>query len=123
MTSNIAAKQLLDAICNTDKIVERAMRDEDTMDHVLNELSVRFENIVNGFPHLVEDIQKRIVKYHCNKGEDGKITDFISLVEWYSMSLSEHSTEWWDVDGKYYGIRMDEVINMFLIARFNFGLV
>lgn len=119
----IAAEQLLDKICEIDITIKNTMEDKGIKSHVVTEMSKSFENIVNNYPHLVEDIQHRIVKYHTNKGLDGKITDFVHLVDWYSMSLMNNPAEYWDVNGKYYSLRMCEVINMFLMARFNCGLV
>jgi hypothetical protein len=113
------AEQLLGKICSIDTNMDVAMRSKPTREHVIRELSRRFENIVKDFPHLIEDIQRRIVLYQTNRGADGKITDFILLVEWYSMCLPDKPVEYWDTNGQYYNLRMDEVITMFLMARFN----
>lgn len=124
MNSSIeAAEQLLNKICSIDNNIKTAIEDKATKDHIINELSRRFDNITKDFHQLVEDIQRRIAVYHTNRGADGKITDFISLVEWYSMCLPDKPVEYWDTTGKYYNLRMDEVITMFLMARFNCGLV
>jgi hypothetical protein len=123
MNNTIAAEQLLDKICEIDNTIRLTMIDKEIKTHVITEMSKSFENIVNSYPHLVEDIQCRIVKYHTNKGLDGKITDFVHLVDWYSMSLMNNSAEYWDANGKYYGLRMCEVISMFLMARFNCDLI
>jgi hypothetical protein len=119
MNSITVAEDFLNKVCNIDNKLKNAMTDEATKDHVVGLLSQGFEKIHSGFPHLVEDIQRRIVKYHSVKGEDGKITDFIQLVDWYGMYLADKPTEYFDANGKYYGLRMSEVIDMFLIARFN----
>ncbi|KAF6620537.1 hypothetical protein HFE03_07750 [Paenibacillus sp. EKM102P] len=123
MDKIIASEQLLDKIINIDPPLKAAMSDKSTKTIVINKLSEGFEGIVAHYPHLIDDIQRRIVEYHKNKGRDGKITDFVSLVDWYSMSLLEKPAEWWDSTGEYFNLRMNEVINMFLMARFNFGLV
>lgn len=118
MDNVTAANNLLDKVCSIDNALKGVMN-EATRSHVTNDLSQRFDSITKDFPHLVEDIQNRIVKYHSVKGVHGKITDFIQLVDWYSMSLADKPIEYWDTRGKYYSLRMDEVINMFLMARFN----
>lgn len=125
MDKVIASEQLLSQIEDIDKSLKVALENESTRNVVMSKLSSGFEGIVAHYPHLVDDIQRRIVNYHKNKGSDGKITDFISLVEWYSMSLldKEKSPDWWENSGKYYNLRMSEVINMFLMARFNLGLL
>ena len=117
MSSVTVAEDFLSEICNIDNELKNAMTDEATKNHVVGVLSQSFEKVLSNFPHLVEDIQKRIVRYHSIKGEDGKITDFIQLVDWYGMYLTDKPAEYFDVNGKYYGLRMSEVIDMFLIAR------
>jgi hypothetical protein len=119
MDNVTAANNLLDKICSIDNKLKGVMTDDATKSHVLNDLSQRFDSITKEFPHLVEDIQNRIVKYHSAEGDHKKITDFVQLVDWYGMSLASKPVEYWDTNGKYFGLRMSEVINMFLIARFN----
>ncbi|MGV6935897.1 hypothetical protein ACWA2B_10320 [Paenibacillus sp. CMM36] len=123
MDKNIASEQLVNKITAIDPALKAAMNDKSTKEIVIKKLSEGFEKIVIHYPNLIDDIQRRIVEYHTNRGRDGKITDFVSLVDWYSMSLLEKPTEWWDSTGEYFNLRMNEVINMFLMARFNFGLV
>jgi len=120
------ALELLNKICTIDKTVANVMEENKKIkDEVISTMSKSFENIVRDFPSLVEDIQRRIVEYHSLKSKDQKITDFVHLVDWYSMCLADKSNtpEYWDNTGKHYGLRMNEVINFFLIARFNGGLV
>lgn len=116
--STLVAEQFLEKICEIDNNVKMAMLDNRIKSHVISDMSKSFENIVAYYPHLVEDIQKRIINYHKNKDlYEGKINDFVKLVWWYSSSLLDHEEDYWDVSGKYYGLRMNEVINMFLMAR------
>lgn len=102
------------------------MKVPEVKEKVMNLLTSGFEGIVKNYPHLVQDVQNRIVKYHSNKENyEGKITDFVNLVEWYDMCLNDPKNEegYWDQNGKYFGLRMAEVISMFLMARFNGGMV
>lgn len=119
MDNREVAGRFLDKICAVDSTLKHALEDGDAKSHVINTLSNGFEKIVNVYPHLLGDIQRRIVKYHIAEGKNGKITDFIELVDWYSMVLDDEPKEYWDQDGRYYSLRMSEVITMFLIARHN----
>lgn len=119
MNSETAAKQLLDKVCSIDNKLKEVMTDEATKNHVMNDLTQRFDDIVIHFPHLVEDVQNRIVKYHSIGGDHRKITDFVQLVDWYGMCLTNKPVDYWDTKGKYYGLRMSEVIDMFLMSRFH----
>lgn len=114
------AEQLLDRVSDVDIRVKNSMN-KATRDYVIKELSSRFDKIIKEFPHLVDDVQSRIVKYQSHKNQEVEVTDFIHLVEWYSMCLTdtEKDKSYWSTDGKYYSLRMDEVITMFLMARFN----
>lgn len=120
MDSNIVARQLLDKICDIDPNMKNAMTDKPTETHVMNLLTNGFAKITKNFPHLVEDIQRRVVEYHTNRGTTGGIADFIQIVEWYGMSLEDKPVEYFDPNEKYYGLRMSEVIDMFLIAKHQF---
>ena len=123
MNSIEASKELLDRVCKIDRALAGAVTDEPTREGVLNKLNDGFTKIVENYPQLVEDIIEKIVKYHANKDNEGKITDFITLVGWYSQSLESESKEgYWDKDGKYYNGRLSEVITHFLIARHNLNL-
>lgn len=117
--SVLVAEQLLDKICEVDNIVKRIMLiNKSAKDNVISVMSENFKNIITHYPHLVEDVQNRIVRYHINNiGSEAKVSDFIHLVWWYSTSLLDKEKDYWDTTGKYYGLRMNEVIDMFLIAR------
>lgn len=122
MNSIQVSEQLIEKICEVDPRVKIAMQDKKAKLQTMSTLQEGFKFTVEHYPHLVEDIQRRIVKYHQAPDPNGvrKISDFVQLPQWYSWCLEEKQPEgYWDVNGKYYGLRMNEVIKMFLIARVN----
>lgn len=119
MDNNMAAENLIRKICDVDNRLNTLL-DTETKEQVMNQLRQHFDTIVRDYPHLLNDIQQRIVTYHANrKSNNGLITDFIQLVEWYKLSLPDHPADYWNTTGDYYNLRMNEVITMFLIARHN----
>lgn len=118
MNSIAEAEKLLSSVCEVDSRVNLVM-DEETKAVIIKELADRFNTIIEVFPNLVTDIQERITKYQAN--ENTEVTDFIHLVEWYGMFLSdsEKEVDYWSPTGKYYNLRMNEVINLFLIYKVN----
>lgn len=123
MESREVANKLINKICEKDSMVKKTFQNNELREHVLNDIDKGFKYIVFTYPELVEDIIERIVKYHTDEkiADERKITDFVQLPQWYSWSLEEHDKKWWNPQGRYYGLRMCEVINMFLIARLNGG--
>lgn len=120
MTNKTEAEKLLTSVCAVDTKLDKAM-DEETKTVVLQELTSRFEPLVEKVPHLLPDIRQRIINYHSLNHETSDITDFIHLVEWYAHYLTDNQkpTDYWSPEGQYYNLRMNEVINLFLISKVN----
>lgn len=118
MSSFTEAEKLLLNVCEVDSRINLVM-DKETKEVVIKELESRFSNIIEKFPNLVNDIQERITKYQSLENTD--VTDFIHLVDWYDMYLSDSKKDidYWNPKGKYFNLRMNEVINLFLLYKLN----
>lgn len=117
--SYIAAEQLLDKVCNVDVRVKNALNIEGR-EYILNVMTPKFDKLVRECPHLITDIQRRIVNYQSIESDEVSVTDFVSLVDWYSMYLTgdrEKDKIYFNPAGEYYDLRMNEIINMFLIGK------
>lgn len=117
-TSTKEAEQLLTSIRAVDKKLDFALN-EKTKELVLESLASRFEPLVEKSPHLLPDIRQRIVTYQFHNQETINISDFIELVEWYSSYVTDNqkTADYWNPDGEYYDLRMNEVINLFLLSK------
>lgn len=116
MDSIVQAEKLLSKVCEVDNRIKNSM-DEETKAVVIKELASRFSNIIEKHPDLLDEIQERISKHQAQ--EQAGVTDFIHLVEWYDMCLSDTNkdVDYWNRDGKYFALRMNEVINLYLLYK------
>lgn len=117
MDKTVVAKQFLDRIREASILVKIAIINKDTEDYVIEELAKRFDKIITNYPQYLEEVQTRIVGYYEKSGKEAGVTDFIRLVEWYGMYFEKEPKEYFDPNGKYYSLRMSEVISMYLIAK------
>lgn len=115
-TSLDLSEKLLTEICKIDINLYEVTKEEPIKYSIINNLNERFKVIAESYGFLADDLINRVVNYHKNT-TDKDITDFIHLIEWFSMYLPEKSLDYWDVDGKYYSLRMSEIISFYLIAK------
>lgn len=115
-TSLDLSEKLLTEICKIDINLYEVTKEEPIKYSIINNLNERFKVIAESYGFLADDLINRVVNYHKNT-TDKDITDFIHLIEWFSMYLPEKSLDYWDVDGEYYSLRMSEIISFYLIAK------
>ena len=113
-------KKYIERIKGASPKVAIAMINKVTEEFVISELVKRFDRLITNHPDYLEEVQDRIVGYYKKSREEAGLTDFISLVEWYSMYFEREPKEYFDPNGKYYSLRMSEVISMYLIAKHQF---
>ena len=117
--NNVAlANQFIERISNVSVGVKNAVTHEATKAHIISILAPSLGLLVENFPNHAEDVQNRIVKFYTIAKDEAGLVDFIRLVEWYNMSLKDKPIEWFDPKGKYYGLRMSEIIDIYLMAKY-----
>lgn len=117
MTIREQAKNFLDRVADVDNRVKVSMSTPANEQFVLDELVKIYDSISSTHDHLLTDIENRIIRYHATNSSEVAFTDFIQLLQWYEMSLTNNPSDYFDPNGQHYSIRMSEVINMFLIAK------
>lgn len=127
------AQSFLDKISEKDVIVLTINEVEGYKaykDQILKRLTDGFSMILQSkHSDLIPRVEQKIISYHeiaTKKGsqfEEDSHFDFIGLVEWYGFSFDEEKEDkdYWDINGKYLGLRLEEVINYFLIGKYQFA--
>ena len=120
MTGLEAANKLLNEICGVSpENLVKEFNSDYIRGFVNTKLTTTFEEIIGLYPEFVEEVISYIVRYHKTVGisEMCYCVDCMFIPEWYLYSLREHGKDWFNKDGRYYRLRMSDVINMYLMAK------
>ena len=106
-------------VCAVDMRVRMCCQSEETTAIIKATLTRDFEIIISTRPELLKDIQRRTINFQKLNDPEVRVTDFARIINWFAMEITDrtHEKDYFNPSGEYYRIRMNEVINMYLMAR------
>lgn len=109
----------MNEVCKVDARVRVACNSTEVKTIIKDNLIRDFSFIADIRPDLLEDIQRRTLNFQKLNDPEVRVDDFMRIINWFAMEVEGKSREedYFNPNGKYYGLRMNEVINMYLMAR------
>lgn len=118
MTIREESEKFLEDICKVDIRLSLVPRDSSLKEVILKDVSEQLEAIRNMTPDIVEDIKRRIINYQGLRDPEVKVSDFVGILIYFKLSISDTKDKsYWSQKGEHYNLRMNEVINMFLMSK------
>ena len=78
-----------------------------------------FSYLVSHNEKLAKDVVGAISRYQItvNSSDEMRPLDFVQLPSWYMWTMQKESSDYFDPNGEYYQLRINDVINCYLIAQ------
>ena len=111
--------KFLEELCEVDFRIKIAMRDDKACSVVKRRIAKSLNSIRKEHKELLPKIKKQVLRYQGLDSNEVKVSDFLSIMEWFDLSVNDKKSkeDYWDPEGKYIDLRLSEVINFFLMGR------
>lgn len=111
--------KFLEELCEVDFRIKIAMRDNKACSVIKRRIEKSVNSIRKEHKELLPKIKKQVLRYQGMDSNEVKVSDFLSIMEWFDMNINDKKSEedYWNPQGKYIDIRLSEVINFYLMGR------
>ena len=111
--------KFLEELCRVDFRIKIAMRNDKMCSVIKRRIGKSVNSIRKEHKELLPKIKKHVLRYQGMDSNEVKVSDFLGIMEWFDMSVNdkESKEDYWNPKGQYIDLRLNEVINFYLMAR------
>jgi len=112
-------KDFIGKLCEVDFRIKIAIRNDEIHKTIYERLETHLNSISKEHKDLIPKIKKQVLRYQGLESNEVKVSDFLGIMEWFDMSVNDKKSkeDYWNPKGQYIDLRLNEVINFYLMAR------